>query len=275
VDDETRHALRTVFNEAPADYDNTRPVCPSQLFDDLMRVAGLRSGDRVLEIGCGTGQATVPLSGLGLAVTAIELGPALASVARQRLASFGSTSVLTTSFEDWRPPASKYSAVVAVSSLHWIDPPLRYAKPHAVLATGGFMVVAGCQWAKPDDPEPFWTEVQADYHAVGYAGEPPPPADQIDAFHFPADAASLFTEIAAQRYPFRLTYSADDYVAILATQSGTHALGPARRTEFLARVRNRLESLGDPRLTANFVAVLTVGRRVDAAPGPPGVTSWR
>jgi 2-polyprenyl-3-methyl-5-hydroxy-6-metoxy-1,4-benzoquinol methylase len=33
------------------------------------------AGDRVIEIGCGTGQATVPLAQRGLGVTAIELGP--------------------------------------------------------------------------------------------------------------------------------------------------------------------------------------------------------
>ena len=36
----------------------------------------------------------------------------------------------------------------------------------------------------------------------------------------------------------------------------------ARRAEFLARVGHRLESLGWPRLTATFVAHLTVARRV-------------
>jgi 16S rRNA A1518/A1519 N6-dimethyltransferase RsmA/KsgA/DIM1 with predicted DNA glycosylase/AP lyase activity len=36
---------------------------------------------RVLEIGCGTGQATFPLAERGLAVTAIELDPELARLA--------------------------------------------------------------------------------------------------------------------------------------------------------------------------------------------------
>jgi 2-polyprenyl-3-methyl-5-hydroxy-6-metoxy-1,4-benzoquinol methylase len=39
------------------------------LFDDLMLAGGLTAGDRVAEIGCGTGQASVPLAERGLAVT--------------------------------------------------------------------------------------------------------------------------------------------------------------------------------------------------------------
>jgi hypothetical protein len=47
----------------------------------------------------------------------------------------------------------------------------------------------------------------------------------------------------------------------LATQAGARALGEARSAGFLSRVRDRLESLGSPRLTATFVGVLTIGRR--------------
>ena len=77
-DDPRREYLRTGFNRAAEDYQRTRPVCPPQLFDDLIDLAGLEAGDRLLEIGCGTGQATVPLAERGLNVTAIELGAELA-----------------------------------------------------------------------------------------------------------------------------------------------------------------------------------------------------
>jgi 2-polyprenyl-3-methyl-5-hydroxy-6-metoxy-1,4-benzoquinol methylase len=70
-DDPGRHDLRAGFDLAAEDYQRTRPVCPPQLFDDLIYRAGLEAGDRVIEIGCGTGQATVPLAQRGLAVTAM------------------------------------------------------------------------------------------------------------------------------------------------------------------------------------------------------------
>jgi len=260
-DDLMRH-LRTGFDRAAEDYQRTRPVCPPQLFDDLIQLAGLEAGDRVIEIGCGTGQATVPLAERGLAVTAVELGPELAAIARRRLAGFPAAEVVTCSFEDWQPQDAMFDAVVAVNSLHWIDPQLRYSKPGRLLRSAGAMAVAGCKWARPADAGRFWTDVQADYRAVGYEGDPPPPPEQISPWHFPREACRHFKEVASRRYPFEVRYSAEDYLANLATQSSTRALGETRSAEFLGRVRQRLESFGWPRLTATFVAYLTVGQRM-------------
>src|SRR5262245_41580849 len=262
MSDDTRRHLRLGFDRAAEDYQRTRPVCPPQLFEDLIQLAGLNVGDRVVEIGCGTGKATVPLATRGLAVTAVELGPELAAIARRRLTEFPAATVVTSSFEEWQPRDATFDAVVAVNSLHWIDPQLRYAKPYELLRSGGAMAVAGCMWARPATAGQFWTEVQADYRAVGYEGDPPPPPEQISPWHFPREAGGLFREAASVRYPFEALYRAEDYLANLATQSSTRALGEARSADFLARVRRRLEASGWPQLTATFVGYLTVGQRM-------------
>lgn len=258
----SRHVLRAGFGLDAEAFQRTRPVCPASMFDDLVRLAGLAPGDRVAEIGAGTGQATVPLAKRGLAVTAVELSEPLAALARRRLAAFPAVAVVTGSFEDWEPRDAAFDAVAVFSALHWIDPADRYAKPARLLRAGGAMVVGGCYWARPADADPFWTDVQEDYRAVGYAGDPPPPPREIPAWHFPAQAAPFFAETASLlSAPFQVTYDVADYLAMLASQSSTRALGEARSAEFLRRVSDRLRSLGDPDLTATFVARAAVARR--------------
>ena len=258
----SRRELRGGFDADAEAYDRTRPVLPGALFDDLLRASGLRQGDRVVEIGCGTGQATVPLAERGLAVTAVELGAALAALARARTAGFPLVGVVTSSFEDWQDTSAvPVRAVTVLSALHWIDPGVRYAKPAAILARGGVMAVGSCRWARPADAEPFWSEVQEDYRAMGVAGESPPPPEQIGKWHFPDEARAYFDEIASFRYPLRWSCTAADYLAQLSTQSGTRAMGPARAGEFLARVRDRLDAMGSPHLTATFVGQLAIAVR--------------
>ena len=63
-----------VFDEMAAEYDRRRPAYPDELVDQACRVAGIGSGDHVLEVGCGSGQLTRGLVARGLHVTALEPG---------------------------------------------------------------------------------------------------------------------------------------------------------------------------------------------------------
>src|SRR5262249_50211102 len=98
-----RRALsaRATFDQEPERYDGARPGYPDAVFDDLASLAALGPGSRVLELGPGTGQATVALARRGYAVVAVELGAGLAVVAARRLAGFDAVEVVNAAFEDW------------------------------------------------------------------------------------------------------------------------------------------------------------------------------
>ncbi|OIV39303.1 hypothetical protein BIV57_00165 [Mangrovactinospora gilvigrisea] len=261
-DDGQRRRLRTGFDETAEAYERSRPVCPPQLFDDLMDAGSLSPGDRVVEIGCGTGQASVPMAQRGLAVTAVELGADLAALARRRLAPFSSAAVVTSAFEDFEPAeAAPFAAVAAFNCLHWIDPHLRYAKPAALLPPGGLLAVGTCHWARPADADSFWFEVPDDYRAVGGEGGQMLTPEAIGPWHLPPEAEEHFYEVVAARYPFARTYRPEDYLANLASQSGIRSLGADRSAELLERVHHRLQARGGHPITATFVGQLTLGRR--------------
>ena len=99
--------LRTTFSEAAELYDRMRPGYPRAVFEELAEFGRLGPGSRVLEIGCGTGQATLPLAQRGYRVTAVELGAELAAIARRKLASFPGVEVVVSAFEDWPAPWSE------------------------------------------------------------------------------------------------------------------------------------------------------------------------
>src|SRR2546426_752728 len=93
--------LRGTFDEVAVLYHEARPGYPEALFEDVVALSAIRPGGRVLEMGPGTGQATVPLARRGYSILGIELGETLAAAARRNLADFPRVAILTAGFEDW------------------------------------------------------------------------------------------------------------------------------------------------------------------------------
>ncbi|MGH2459497.1 MAG: class I SAM-dependent methyltransferase, partial [Chloroflexota bacterium] len=159
--------MRATFDEAPELYDRLRPVCPARLFDDLIDLARFPKGARLVEIGSGTGQATLPLAELGFGIVAIELGERLAALARKKLGRFPEVEIVNTSFEAWDPHGRRFDGVVVFHAFHWIDPELRFAKSAQLLRDDGALAVVTSSYVLTDNADPCWRDLQEDYAALG------------------------------------------------------------------------------------------------------------
>jgi SAM-dependent methyltransferase len=256
-----RDKFRVSFDEDALAYDRVRPVAPGYVFDDLVARAGLSSGSSIVEIGPGTGQATRPLAERGLRIVAVEIGPHLAGRARQNLACFADVEVVTTSYEACDPGSTRFEAVFACNSFHWVDPAIRFDKSAALLRPGGHLIVVTTPWVIPDDADRFWWDVQDDYVAVG--GERVDPAtkhpDRIGDLGPEVRATGLFEEPAMRRYLFEVTFTADEYAITLSTQSGIKEFPPGVRAALIGRIRRRILEAGGT-VTAHLLAIVLVAR---------------
>lgn len=136
----TRH-FGKVFDQVAPEYDRNRPGYPEQLIDHACQIAQLRSGDSVLELGCGTGQLTQSLVSRGLQVTAVEPGKQLLAIAAQKVEDPGTIEFINTRFEDARLPQNHYKAVFCASAFHWIDPDVSWIKSANCLVPGGVIAL--------------------------------------------------------------------------------------------------------------------------------------
>jgi SAM-dependent methyltransferase len=265
-----RRALGRVFNEVPELYDRVRPTYPDELFADLAAITGLHSRSPVLEVGCGTGQATRALAAIGYAVTAVEPGAGLAALARQRLAAFPEVTIEDSAFEEWDDRGRRFDVIVAASSWHWVDPAVGWPRAHDVLRPGGWMALIGnVVIRQPGEPEVH--AETAGLHQRFVPGNPdwedPPLEDEVrmtsegwgpDAV---ADPGRLFGPTTVRWYPTVQWFDGTGFADLLRSLSMYRRLPAEVREPLLDAIAEHIRTrLGD-RVPRRYLSVLRAGQR--------------
>lgn len=272
-----------VFDEVAADYDRNRPTYPDELVDRACRVAGIGSGDPVLEVGCGSGQLTRGLVARGLHVTALEPGKHLLSLAEQNLEGPGQVGFVQARFEDAQLPHSHFRAVFSASAWQWIDPEVSWQKAARALVPGGTLALiqycglqeersAGDQEALLSALARVAPEIAAGWPrywdlATIAAGveQRRENVSEVWAWIGSHDVARsyagrLFCEVRIASVPTLLEQTPDELNALLGTASFYQRLSAHQRQALQSESVAIFERLGRP-IRSSTVAVLVTARR--------------
>jgi SAM-dependent methyltransferase len=76
-----------LFESSALDYDQFRPSYPDKIINELVSLSNLRSSSRLLEVGCGTGKATVRLAARGYLIDCVDPGKSLIAFAKRNCRS--------------------------------------------------------------------------------------------------------------------------------------------------------------------------------------------
>ncbi|GIM92885.1 class I SAM-dependent methyltransferase [Paractinoplanes toevensis] len=252
--------LGRVFNEVPELYDRFRPGYPPELFADLAALAGLREGSSVLDVGCGTGQATRSLVERGYAVTAVEPGAEMAALARRRLPG---VPIEESTFEEWDDRGRRFDALVAASSWHWVDPAVGRRRAYEVLKPGGWMALLNhIVYRRQDEPETY--AATADLHERFTPGNPdwcPPPLEEQVRAEGVEELGDPFGETTVRWYPAVRWFTGADLADHLRTMSPYRRLDAAVREPLLDAVAERIRTRMGDRVARRYLTVLRAARR--------------
>jgi SAM-dependent methyltransferase len=186
---------------------------------------GLGSGSAVLEIGAGTGQATIPMLNLGARVTPIEPGAALVRELLARTAGYRLVAIETT-FEDALVPEASFDIVASATAFHWVDPAVGVRKAAQTLRDFGWLAVWSNVYGDPERPDPFHEAIQPLLRS--YAPELSRPEDvpRPEA----GNDCSDFDEAEEHVFRWEAAHNPDQIRALFSTFSPWIAL-PAERRE--------------------------------------------
>jgi SAM-dependent methyltransferase len=255
---------RFTFDGVATLYNASRPLYPDALFADVIDFARLEAKDRVLEIGCGTGQATESFARRGLSVLALDPGAELIAVAQERLAEFPRVRFEHTTFEAWPGEPESLRLIFAAQSFHWVSPELRFARTAALLAPEGTLAVFG---NVPMKPEPPLSEKFAGIyarHAPQLAGPP------VEAWYLPdgpfareLKQSDHFEAPVHHHYSWGRSHTAQSYTDLLRTLSSYRLLSEDRREALLFELADAINTHGG-KFELHYETHLYLARRAGA-----------
>jgi len=243
------------FGEIASAYDRHRPGYPHALYDDLLTLTS--PVDRVLEVGAGTGKATVTLAQRGIPVVALEPDAAMAAVARRRCDGLP-VEVRESRLEDWAGDVGSFGLVVAAQSWHWVNQTRGLAVARRALRRDGALAVWWNQAAE-------WSDRMRGVIDSVYARCAPDLTRSIvnRQVHDPdgGACAPLFEPLAVRSYRWIQRYDSASFAAMLQTHSDHRLLPPEQLGRLIEAVMSAVDEFAGGELAYPYRTDLHVFRR--------------
>jgi SAM-dependent methyltransferase len=193
-------------------------------------------GQRVLDIGAGTGKLTAALLALGADVTAVEPDPAMLAQLRGWLPSARS---LAGRAESIPLPDASVDAVLAGQALHWFDMATAGPEIARVLVPGG--IIAGL-WNVYDDRVDWVAGLERITGGASGVTLTSWHTEADDAHLAGIDLPGLFGPAERAEFPHGQGRTVDSLLAMIATHSRLLIMPDDSRADLLGRIRAYVES---------------------------------
>lgn len=254
---------RTTFDQAAKDYDEARPGYPDELIKDVISISKIPSGGKILEIGCGTGQATIPFAQRGYLMLCLEIGKELAALAAKKCRQFPKVQIKNISFEDWKPTPNSFDLVISATAFHWIPPEIGYPKAARVLKGSGYIAIFDN--IHPTPFSDYWQKVQRVYREV-FPGEKdrskePSTEEKIRKKEDLINGTGLFEKVVVKQYHWSKEYNKERYIKLLNTYSSHRTLPEERRSRLFRGISTLIDEELGGKIKRPYISVLYIAKK--------------
>ena len=139
--------MKVDFGDTAEDYATFRAGFPKGLFERLVALEVGRSGQRLLDLGTGTGTLARGFASRGCTVTGLDPSGPLLDQARKLAHHDGVAVEFVVGWaEGTGLPESSFDVVTAGQCWHWFDRPRAAIEVRRLLAPGGRLIIAHFDW---------------------------------------------------------------------------------------------------------------------------------
>lgn len=130
--------LNWTFDTVADTYEKLRPGYVDELYQDIFEYKTINKQSRVVEIGIGGDQATLPFLKTGCDLLAVDYGENFCIICREKFKEFPNFSAVSGKFEDVVFKC-EYDLIYSASAFHWIPEEIGYKKVYDMLKTVAFL----------------------------------------------------------------------------------------------------------------------------------------
>lgn len=264
---------RTHFDSIVTEYEFVRPEWLNAIFDDILSYSKSSTGKNAIEVGVGTGKATLPFLNMGYNITAIEINPQMAKYSKNRFDNYSNFDVIVSSFEDVVLTKNSFDLIYAASAFHWVDADIGLPKVLQLLKKDGVIALFRYnEVATVDDMlykkiRQIHNQYYDKYYGITY--EQPiqkthndfyNPDEIYKGFRFESLEKYGFRDVCMKFYDVTLEYNADQYIALLETLSDHRELPENVKNPFYQETRKTIKNSGG-NYKVDYVFQLYLGRK--------------
>ena len=242
--------LEWTFDTVAGKYEKIRPGYTDELYKMIFDYITLDNTSRVVEVGIGGGQATLPILQTGCALTAVEYGENFSKLCEEKFKEYNKFSVITDKFENVCFPDSTYDLVYSASAFHWVPEEIGYAKVFDMLKSGGvFARFANHPYrdkgnvALSDAIDDLYSKYYCAYHGKDIKGAKEYTEEQAAQRARIAEKYGFIDIKHALFYRTR-SFTAKEYTELLGTYSDHIAIEENLRKEFFSKIEEAIEQYG-------------------------------
>lgn len=253
---------KSTFNSIADKYDKYRITYPKEMFQDIINYSHINCDSRIVEIGCGTGQATQGFIDLNYKnITCIEIGDKLVERMKWKYRDEPRVQVIHSSFEDWRGSDSMFDLAISGTAFHFIDPSIGYPKVARLLKNN--KTTAFFWTIHVSSIDSIHEQVREQYRRLAPHLDDslkPSPQEAIDIRVAIMKHTNLFQDIVVKNYSWNEAYTSERYISLLHTHSKHLLLPDDVRGELFSQIKDIIDRNGGfilkPQLVALFLGRL-------------------
>lgn len=238
------------FDMYADNYQSVRPGYPTEMMDDIGRVSCISEDSRLLEIGAGSGIATISLAKIGSEIVALEPGRNLAEIAKKQLSNFSKVKVEVDTFENYTNK-DRFDSILSFTSFHWLSGDNTFEHISDLLNFGGTLVISWNSFLQQDSDatkavelvyQSDLSDIYPDNNNVDVVNKMA--IDKVDGRLADLISNPNLEPIFLNRYLTIYDYDPETYAKFLATYPKIINLEDGRRNKFLGRVSDAVRNHG-------------------------------